>query len=189
MPQLDTQKLLDLVERAVPPQLATWDLETSGLGADYQRIVLASVKPFGLPPITFVGDKWNKDRALSKKIRDELEKYTVLVAHNGLCFDIPYLNTRLLRWGQHPLDSRHHLDTYQVLKPKLRTSSKSLAALSSFLKLEQQKMNLEPDVWDRAASDDKEALALLKQRCEADCIGLEQLYLKTRHLIRDLKCR
>lgn len=185
MPQIETQLFLDIVESA--NQLAFWDLETSGLGADYQSTVLATIKPFNKKPMTFISDRYNKDKKLVRLIKARLEEFTVLVAHNCKLFDIPYLNTRLLKWGLPSLEARHHIDTYQVLKPKLRTSSKSQAALLSFLELPQQKMSLPPSIWQEAMTN-KKALQQLVDRCETDCIGLEQLYKRTRHLIKDIKC-
>lgn len=185
MPQIETQLFLDIVERA--NQLAFWDLETSGLGADYQSTVLATIKPYNRDCITLIADRHNKDKKLVRQIKELLEQYTVLCAHNCKRFDIPYLNTRLLKWRMPSLESRHHIDTYQILKPKLRTSSKSQAALLSFLELPQQKMSLPPSIWQEAMTN-KKALKQLIDRCESDCIGLEQLYKRTRHLIKDIKC-
>lgn len=184
MPQLEVHTLLRLAEKA--GELAMWDLETSGLGADYQSIVLASIKPYHKPPITYIADRFNKDKKLVRVLKKELEKFTVLVAHNGKMFDIPFLNTRLLYWGLEPLNKRHHLDTYQTLRYKLRTSSKSQAALLSFLRLPQQKMGLPPSVWQDAWTN-KDAMKQLIERCETDCIGLEQLFDKTKHLIRNIE--
>lgn len=184
MAQIDTQQFLDIAEKA--GEVAFWDLETTGLGADYQFAVLATVKPFGKKPITLIGDRFNKDKKLVREAKELLEKYAVLVAHNGKMFDIPFLNTRLLYWGHPPLNPKHHLDTYQQLKYKLRTSSKSQAALLSFLHLPQQKMHLSPEVWANCLDDQKEMDRLIRRNV-TDCVGLEQLYRKTRHLFRELK--
>ena len=174
-----------MVEKA--GTLCIWDLETGGLGADYQRIILATIKPYKQKPITFIAKRFRDEKALVKRTKELLEKYDILVAHNGKNFDIQYLNTRLLYWGQQPLVPKHHIDTYQQLKWKLRTSSKSQAALLKFFKLEQQKMDLPQDTWPKAP-EYKEAMKELIERNITDCVGLEQLYDRTKFLFRDIKC-
>ena len=186
MPQLEVQLFLDLAEKA--EKLACWDLETSGLGADYQSIIIASIKPFNKPAVTFCADRYNKDKRLVRQVKAELEKYVILVAHFGKGFDIPFLNTRLLYWGLPSLEKRHHIDTFFQLKYRLKTSSASQAALLSFLELPEQKMSLPPGTWQSIFTN-KDAKEKLIARCESDCKGLEALYKKTRHLFRDVVCQ
>jgi DNA polymerase III epsilon subunit-like protein len=185
MTQIDNQTFLKLAEES--GQLACWDIETSGLGADYQDILLCTIKPYNGKCITLIADRFNKDKKLVREAKEALEKYTVLVAHNGKRFDLPFLNTRLLYWGHPPLEKRHHVDTYLQLKYKLRIGSKSQASLISFLELPEQKLHLSPSTW-RNALDDKKAMERLIERNISDCIGLQQLYDKTKHLIRGVEC-
>ncbi|KKL14685.1 hypothetical protein LCGC14_2513240, partial [marine sediment metagenome] len=82
--------------------IATFDIETSNLSADFGRVLCAVVKQVGKKPIIFRGDtyaSWKKgnkydDSMLVKDIIEELNKHDVLIAHNGMKFDRPFLNTR-----------------------------------------------------------------------------------------------
>lgn len=167
--------------------MAIWDLETSGLEADYGDILLCTVKPYRGECKTLIADRWNKDRKLVREAKEELEKYDILVAHNGKMFDLLFINTRLLYWNHEPLERRHHLDTYWQLKNKLRISSKSQAQINSFLELPEQKMHISPSTW-RNALDDKKAMKQLIARNQSDCIGLEQMYDRIKHLVRNIEC-
>ena len=185
IPTLTTPKFLSLTERA--GDVAIWDLETLGFGADYQRIVLCTIKPYRGKPITLIAKRFKDEKNLVIESKRLLEKYQVLVAHNGKRFDKPFLETRLLYWGLPPLEPRHHVDTYLQLKFKLRTSSKSQAALLSFLKLPQQKMGLAPDVWQRSV-EDSGAMKELIARNISDCDGLEAIYDRVKHLFKTIDC-
>src|SRR3990167_10422035 len=72
------------------PSVVSWDLECTNLSAMFGRILCSSFKPLGGEPYTFRGDRRphrNGDIAddsnLAIAIRDELEKYDILVTWNG----------------------------------------------------------------------------------------------------------
>jgi uncharacterized protein YukE len=54
--------------------------------------------------------------------------------------------------------------------------------------MEEEKMSVSPNVWAGLAGDkfDKN-IKILRKRCESDCEGLEQLYTRTRHLIKEVR--
>lgn len=192
--QLDPQRYLDLVESS--GRLVFIDTESSGgLIGDYGQITVATVKPFNQPPRSYVMGANFQDKGLVKEFRDDLANADCLVSFFGKGYDVPIVNTRLIRWGYKPLAKRHHIDLYFVLKPKLKTARKSQAHLLDFLgdtmKLlgikPEVKMSVSPNVWADLASDYTRNINILKTRCESDCTGLESLYKVTRHLIADIK--
>lgn len=161
-----------------------WDIESTGLNASYGRILCATVKPAGGTAVTFrntdyssfKSQPWN-DKSLVKDLRDELEKYVVLVSYNGQRFDVPIVNTRLMKYGLKPISPAvKHCDLYFVTRYRMRLSSSSLESLLSHLALPEQKMKLSPDVWNRAGAGDREALELIAQRNVSDCVALEQAF-------------
>ena len=48
-------------------------------------------------------------------------------------------------------------------------------------------MTVGADTWNDVLYNTKEAMETMVERCESDVIGLEGLYNKVRHLIRDVK--
>lgn len=159
-----------------------FDIETSHLCADFGIVLCACVKPDGKPPIIFRGDKlvegWKTKRSddskLVKAIADELEKYEVWVAHNGRRFDIPFLNTRLLRGGHKPLNIPKVLvDPVELARNKMRMTYNGLDQLAQMLGVN-SKTIVEPDKWLAATLDGNvQALNYIVEHCKQDVVTLE----------------
>ena len=183
--QVETQSFLDMAEAS--HKLAFVDIESTGLRGDYNSVLVVSVKPYGQVPRSFVVKQPGRDRTVVAAAKVELEKYECLATYYGKGFDLPMLNTRLLRHGLLPIAKRLHIDMYYVLKYNLLTARKSQAHLLSWLKTPQQKMTVGAETWNEVVAREPGALAEMVKRCESDVRGLEALYKKTRHLIADVK--
>lgn len=191
--QLDPQTYLNLVEQA--GDLLFVDCESQGREADYGRLYVISVKSFNKDPESFVIGENMQDKGMVIAARDRIDKASCIVTFYGKGFDVPMINTRLLRYGKMPLKPKLHLDCYFMLKPKLKTGSKSQAHLLEFLDdtmrglgiSVRKKMTVNPSVWSDLPADYHKNIRILKERCESDCAGLESLYKATRHFVRDLK--
>lgn len=168
-------------------QLAFVDIESTGLRGDYNSVLVVSVKPYGSKPTSIVVRRPGNDRAVVAAAKVELEKYACWATYYGKGFDLPMLNTRLLRHGLEPIDKRLHIDMYYVLKYNLLTARRSQAHLLSWLNTPQQKMTVGAETWNEVVARKPGALADMVKRCESDVRGLEALYKKTRHLIADIK--
>jgi hypothetical protein len=48
-------------------------------------------------------------------------------------------------------------------------------------------MGVSAEVWNKILSDTEQHMPEMRARCESDVKGLEALYKRTRHLIRDIK--
>lgn len=153
-----------------------FDLETQGLTADYGKILIYSRKWYGKDEV-FTTEGEHK---ILKDMRDDFEKADLLVGYNSRLFDVTFANTRLLEKGKKPLPQKHHLDMYFALKGKLRTTSKAMGAIGSLLTLDEAKLRIGPKAWR-----DKD-IALLTERCESDVRLLEQVYERTKHLVRTI---
>lgn len=182
--KVDTQDYLDLVEGA--GKLVTFDIEATGLKGDYNTILCVSLKPYGKKPYTFSVGTVGHDKAVVKAVAAELAKYSVWMTYYGKGFDVPMINTRLLRWGLPPLEKRPHIDMYYALKSKLLTGRKSQAHLLSWLGTPEAKMTVSATVWSEILAEPKKHMPTMVKRCESDTIGLEALYRRTRHLIVDI---
>lgn len=183
--QIDPQVFLDMAEAS--HKLAFVDIEVTGLRGDYNSVLVVSVKPYGGKPVSYVVARQGQDRKVVSDAAAALEEYTCWVTYFGKGFDIPMLNTRLLRHGLSPIDKRLHIDMYYVLKYNLLTARRSQSHLLSWLNTPQQKMSVGAETWNEVVAGDPVALATMVRRCESDTRGLEALYKKTRHLIADIK--
>jgi uncharacterized protein YprB with RNaseH-like and TPR domain len=179
------QEYLDLVEGA--GKLVFFDIESTGLRGDYNSVLCVSFKPYGKQPYTLKITKPGNDQGVVIAAKKELEKYSVWCGYYSKGFDIPMLNTRLLRWHQQPIDKRMHLDMYYALKYSLLTARKSQGHLLSWLGTVQQKQSVSASTWSDILGDVPKYMPEMISRCESDVRGLEALYKRTRHVVRDLK--
>ena len=183
--QIEPEVFLRLAERA--GTLYFVDIESTGLRGDYNSVLVVSIRPFGQAPTTFsVGQPGNDQKAV-REAKEFLETGDAWVTYYGKGFDIPMLNTRLLKWGYEPIKKRPHLDMYYTLKANLLTARRSQSHLLAWLDTPEQKMTVGADTWNEVLHNFKEAMKTLVARCESDVAGLEALYKKTKHLVRELK--
>lgn len=183
--RIDTQTYLDLVEFS--NSLAFVDIEATGVKGDYNSILVVSVKPYSCDPVSFSVKQPGNDQKVVREAKEFLEQFNCWVTYYGKGFDIPMLNTRLLKWKQLPIDPRHHIDMYYTLKSHILTGRRSQAHLLEWLETPQQKMTVSAEVWNRILHDTQKEMKTMIARCESDTEGLENLYRETRHLIRDIK--
>lgn len=185
MVQVDPKTYLRLVEKA--KTLAFVDIEATGLNGDYNSVVVVSVKPYGEKPISIVAERPGDDRKVVTEAKRLMEQFDAWVTYYGKGFDRKMLDTRLWFYRKPPIDLRHHIDLYFMLKYKINTSRKSQAHLLRFLGTLEQKMDMGANDWNKILANPKRWLPKMQQRCESDVIGLEGLYERSKHLIRDIK--
>ena len=183
--QVDAQRYLELAEKA--GTLASFDIEAIGLRGDYNSVLVVSIKPYGQKVRTFKVTKPGKDKELVAAASAELAKYDVWVGYYSKGFDIPMLNTRLLRWSLPPIPKRHHVDMYYTLKYNLLTARRSQGHLLAWLELPEEKMTVSASVWSEIIAEPDRHMPTMVKRCESDAVGLEALYKRTRHLILEVK--
>ena len=184
--QVDAQDYLRLVEKA--NTICFFDIEATGLRGDYNSVLVTSIKPFHGKPTSFRITQAGNDKAVVRQAKELLESYDIWVTYYGKGFDIPMMNTRLLKWGYKPIEKKFHLDMYYSLKSNLLTARRSQGHLLAWLEVPEQKMAVGADVWNTIqANPAGEAMRTMIKRCESDAEGLQGLYEKTRHLIREIK--
>lgn len=125
----------------------------------------------------FASDDLVDDSILAASIRDELEKFDVLVGHNSLLFDRKFLNARLLKGGHEILRPRWHVDTMWIVRSQFRMSSK-LMNVQKMLNLPEEKTEIDWDQWARAGAYYKPGMDEVVHHCEQDVKVLEQAYWK-----------
>lgn len=180
------QDYLELVEST--KQLCAWDIEATQLNADLGSVLCASVKPYGKKPYTFRIKAVGNDVKVVRDLKDALEEYKCWLTYYGKGFDVPFVNTRLLKWGYPPIEPRHHIDLFFTLKANTKMSSKGLGRFASLLgEDDKQKMGVSQNVWSEMGFKIATHMPTMVARCESDCEVLENLYNKTKHIIRDIK--
>jgi uncharacterized protein YprB with RNaseH-like and TPR domain len=167
-----------------------FDIEATHLKPNVGRILCCSFKPLGGEVYTLHGHdkRYMKkdvydDSALAIAIRDELEKYDILIGWNSRMFDVKFINARLMRVGARTKDNQWHVDgMWQV-----RTKSAAWSGLDSVQKFilpdaseENTKTSVEWQKWMQALGWDKQlrgaAMAEIVDHCERDVRVLEDVY-------------
>jgi DNA polymerase III epsilon subunit-like protein len=162
-------------------QIATFDLETSSLKANFGVVLCGVFKPIGgecrVARLDDFTDKWSEDRDLIATLITELSSPLILVAHNGVRFDRPFLNARATRWGLAPLNPRGRIiDPVVVARRHFAMSWNGLESLSVFLQTEHRKHPVDGGLWLRAILDhDKFALDEIVEHCVNDVMVLEEV--------------
>lgn len=173
-----------------------FDTESTDLSASWGRILCASFadqdtevwtirgdkRPHDLPSTGHAkhipGNEIVDDSKLCVAIRDTLEEADIIVSWNGILHDIPFLNGRLQQAGERPCQIKTwpngaHLDLmYYATGSAIKIGSKSLANVSKFFKLPNQKTPLDGKTWQRAAAGERAAMNLVVEHCEADVMVL-----------------
>jgi hypothetical protein len=185
MPQVPIQKYLRWIEQ--DHGLYFWDIEASGLNADYAQILVITIKPYGLDPVTFKLAKGHSDKSMCRRAAEMLSEADAWCTYYGKGYDVKMLNTRLLYWDLPLLVKQPHIDMFYVLKYFMKTGSKSQAHLLNFLELPEEKMTVHPSAWSQLSVNFTENMETLVKRCESDCVGLEALYDKTKAAIQDAR--
>ena len=181
--QIDPKHYLQLAEAT--GDLVFFDIEATGLNADYGSTLCVSMKPYGKKPYSFQVKQVGNDIKVVREVKEQLEQYGCWCTYYGKGFDVKFLNTRLLKWGYDPLEPRHHIDLFFTLKSHTKMSRKGLASFAGYLQLDDQKISVSQNTWSEIAYKPSHFKEMVK-RCEGDVITLEQLYDKTKHVIRDI---
>ena len=168
-----------------------FDLETTDLKGLMGRILCASftdwdyeegeVETFRLDEKPWKGRSKIDDSKLAVAIRDRLEEANMIVAHNGRMFDIPFLNARLAKAGERPLNTQFVMDPRWYLNSgSMRIGSAKLINAQKFFELTDTtgggKTEITWENWQLAATHDKAAMDEVVYHCEQDVKVLKQLY-------------
>ena|ERR1700675_3910218 len=161
-----------------------FDLETSSLNANFGIVLCGVIKGSDRKkPYVFRGDDYkpwkaghrSDDSQLITDIVAQLNRYDVLVAHNGARFDVNFLRTRMAKWKQAPFPNKKLVDPVQVARNKLRMSSNSLASLASLIGAG-EKTPVDGNLWLLASLDgDKEAMDQIVKHCVVDVEILDKV--------------
>lgn len=163
---------------------AVFDLETSDLNADSGIILCAVVQSSTRRrPIVIRTDDTNKnwakglrgdDSATVKQIAEILADHDVLAAHNGSRFDIPFLRTRMARWGMRRFPEVKLIDPLSIAWRKFRLKSNRLGNIADHVGIKDKKTPLDMSTWsDAVLNGNRKSMDLIVEHCLADVKVLE----------------
>lgn len=179
-----------------PVRVAVLDIETSGLNAGFGVVLCAVVKLYGPDERKiFRADEYEpwktgqraNDAPLLRDILSCLEDADIIIAHNGLKFDLPFLRTRAVIHGLPPVNFQKIIDPVQLARQHFRFAGNSLDSISKTIGTQEKKTPLSPEVWQRATlNGDADAMETIVTHCVADVDVLEEICWKLRGYIRTI---
>lgn len=186
------------IQEADQVKTCFFDFEMSNLSADFGQLLcgcfchydpgrkdgVGRVETFQLRD--YKVKRWD-DRSLALQLRDKLQEFDLVVSWNGIKFDIPFLNTRLERYGDREVKLSHHLDLMYTARFKLRLSNASLDNVSRYLNVDDTKTKMDPSQWVKAMGGHTASYKYIIKHCILDVKVLAQVYHKTKHLVREIK--
>lgn len=170
-------------------KIIAWDLETTNLNANFGYLLCGGWKVLGEKKAHVIDITQTKnfkkdctnDKELCKRLYDVLSEADMWITWFGCYFDVPYLNSRLLRHDLPPLPPVPHLDGWKVARYKLKLNSNRLQSVTSFLGLD-DKTPLDGPTWVRAMAGHRKSIRYVVEHCRQDCEVLEQVYQKLKPL-------
>jgi hypothetical protein len=112
-----------------------------------------------------------------------LDEADVVIAHNGIGFDVPKVNARAVTWGFMPPSPYQQIDTLLIARKQFGFSSNKLEALARMFKIP-GKIETNFQLWSDCKKGDQVALAKMEQYNRQDVIVLEEVYLRLRPWVK-----
>jgi len=161
-----------------------FDIEAGGLKGNVDQVYLCAFLEYGKKPY-LISRNLNEtsDKRVVTEIRDELEKYDVIIGYNSIRYDKSFINMRLLKHGLRPLKRQLHIDCYRVAKRMLNwtITSKRLICICEHLGIK-GKGRVEYNYWELfkygSVKEKQFALDQIKEHCKQDVLVLQEAYDK-----------
>jgi uncharacterized protein YprB with RNaseH-like and TPR domain len=182
--------------------VAVFDLETSNLNADFGIVLCAVIMDVNTKEMKIL--RWDEmpefkkdrssDKQLCQAIKNELESYDVIVGYNSVKFDIPFLNTRLLKNKIGILSGIKHIDLLYSVKYNLKLSRNTLEVLTDFLETKMRKNKVDGSYWTKAlvmagTKKGKKAMDYIVEHCRLDVEVLAEAFGEIKDTIKVIKVR
>jgi len=118
------------------------------------------------------------DKRVMESMWKLLDEADIVIAHNGIKFDVRKVNARFIQNGINmPPSSYQVVDTLKEARRHFGFSSNTQDFLTKMLKLP-LKIKTDFDLWARCMAGDQEALFEMERYNQGDVNGLEEIYLK-----------
>lgn len=170
-----------------------WDLWDQNIGLEQIQVEWAiisfSAKWLGKEGVVYrdTGGRGRKrvreDGPLVNELWTILDRADIVVAQNGVAFDIKKINARMVEHGHKPPSPFRVVDTMLIAKRHFAFTSNKLAWLSKHLTPAKKSIHKKfPGfmLWDECLKDNPAAWKEMRRYNIQDTIATEQLYLKLR---------
>lgn len=183
------------------PRILVVDIETSpatfqGWGMYNQNFSVDQVIAY--PEILCIGAKWIGERevimysqwehgteTMLTKIRDLLNEADAVIGKNSVKFDIPWINTELVKYGIGPFRPLTHIDLEKIARHKFRFLSNKLEYILEYLGIGHKMDTGGFKLWRKVLEGNEAARAKMLRYCATDIRGTERLYKKFLPFITD----
>lgn len=159
-----------------------FDIEAGGLKSPFDQVICCAFKEYGKTPYILIRKSTDTtDIKLCQQIKEELEKYDLLVSYYGLGYDKCFISGRLLKYHKRVLKRQLHIDCYRIAKKLFQWTLHSLrlVVICEHLGIK-GKTRVEPKLWEQfkyeAAAGKRKALKEIAKHCIADVTTLEEAY-------------
>lgn len=169
--------------------IGVFDLETTGLNADFGYILCGSVLNAHTGEVQTIRiddprnpDK-NSDKWAVKEIIKMLGKFDLIVGWYSEKFDVPMLNSRAIKHRLKTLNNPYRRDLWYTSRFKLKLRSNRLAVVGEFLFGKTVKDAITPSVWNGAIRGQKKDLDYVVHHCEKDLKETLRVYKRLLPLV------
>jgi len=182
--------------------VCVFDIETSNLNADFGIVLCAVIMDVNEQKPKVI--RWDEtpefkkdrssDREVCRLIKQELESYDVIVGYNSSKFDIPFLNTRLLKNNLEMITGIKHIDLLYSARYYLKLSKNTLENLTEFLGTSERKTKVDGSQWVKAlvmagTPAGKKAMDYIVDHCVKDVKVLAEAFALIKDTIKVIKVR
>lgn len=177
------------------PKVLFFDIESTNLNAPFGTILCIGYKFLGDPKVhipTIVHHSKRgmlDDQGLVERFSKIWNFSDYAVGHYAQRFDLPMIQSKLIKYGLPPLSPKPLIDTWRVARDNLKMHSNRLGAIAEYLGCETSKSPITFDDWLRAAHGDKKSLKYIVEHCRLDVLVLEEVFLKLRPLMKNEPAR
>lgn len=117
------------------------------------------------------------DKRLCESLWKLIDEADIVVAYNGVKFDVPKINTRFIINGMLPPKPYKIVDPMLTAKYKFAFSSNKMDNLATQLGIA-NKLDTDFNLWKKCMEGDKESLDYMLQYNKQDVKTLEEIYIK-----------
>jgi len=177
------------------PRVLFFDIESTNLNATFGTILCIGYKWLGNPrvrvPTILDYSKHNflDDKGLVKAFAEVYNSADYSCGHYAQRFDVPMIQSKLIKYGLPPLAPVPLIDTWRVARDNFKLHSNRLATIQEFLGCTHSKTGINFDDWLQAAHGSKRALRQVVEHCRLDVLVLEEVFLKLRPLMKNEPAR
>lgn len=123
--------------------------------------------------------KAQDDSRIVKHLWELVNEADIVIAYNGLKFDVPRMNTRFLACGLQPPKPYIVIDPIKTMKSRFALSSNKLDSLAILFGID-VKLHTDFELWKNCMYGDTEALSYMLKYNKKDVDILEEVYIRLR---------